>query len=84
MTERVKPTSESDAHASTHTSTPVVLCVAPTGTRRNKTDHPELPMTAAEIGREASRCVEAGATVTRGSGIATADQARLICGVTQV
>ena len=62
MTERVNPTSESDSHASVHTPIPVVLCVAPNGARRNKTDHPELPMTAAEIGREALRCVEAGAT----------------------
>jgi 3-keto-5-aminohexanoate cleavage enzyme len=62
VTERENPTSESNSHTLEHTPAPVVLCVAPNGARRTKSDHPDLPMTAAEIGREASRCMEAGAT----------------------
>jgi 3-keto-5-aminohexanoate cleavage enzyme len=37
--------------------------VAPNGARRGKADHPNLPMTADEIAREAALCSEAGATV---------------------
>jgi 3-keto-5-aminohexanoate cleavage enzyme len=36
--------------------------VAPNGARRTKTDHPRLPITAAELGAEASACRAAGAT----------------------
>lgn len=54
-------TSETALHPSTRT--PVVLCVAPNGARRTPTDHPALPLTGPEIAREASRCMEAGASV---------------------
>lgn len=42
---------------------PVVICVAPNGARRTQKDHPALPMTAAELGREAAACANAGASV---------------------
>jgi 3-keto-5-aminohexanoate cleavage enzyme len=42
---------------------PVIIAVAPNGGRRSKADHPALPMTAAEIAREAPPWVEAGASV---------------------
>jgi uncharacterized protein (DUF849 family) len=42
---------------------PAVICVAPTGARRSKADHPNLPLTPAEIAREAVACAEAGARV---------------------
>jgi uncharacterized protein (DUF849 family) len=42
---------------------PLVVMVAPNGARRTKADHPDLPITPAEIAREAARCAEAGATV---------------------
>jgi 3-keto-5-aminohexanoate cleavage enzyme len=44
-------------------SQPLVITVAPNGARRNKTDHSALPMTSAEIAREAARCREAGAAM---------------------
>jgi 3-keto-5-aminohexanoate cleavage enzyme len=43
--------------------TPLVVMVAPNGARRTKADHASLPITPAEIAREAVRCAEAGATV---------------------
>jgi uncharacterized protein (DUF849 family) len=43
--------------------TPLVVMVAPNGARRTKADHAELPITPAEIAREAARCAEAGASV---------------------
>jgi 3-keto-5-aminohexanoate cleavage enzyme len=43
--------------------TPLVVMVAPNGARRTKADHPELPITPAEIAREAELCCAAGATV---------------------
>ncbi len=39
----------------------LVIAVAPTGARRRKADHPNLPITAAEVAREAARCRAAGA-----------------------
>ncbi|HEV3158139.1 MAG TPA: 3-keto-5-aminohexanoate cleavage protein [Candidatus Baltobacteraceae bacterium] len=42
---------------------PFALALAPTGARRNKTDHPALPMTPDEIVRETALSVEAGATM---------------------
>ncbi|MBK7719511.1 MAG: 3-keto-5-aminohexanoate cleavage protein [Simplicispira sp.] len=42
---------------------PVVICVAPNGARRTKKDHPSIPMTASELGREAAACADAGASV---------------------
>lgn len=45
------------------TPAPVVICVAPNGARRTKKDHPALPMTAEELGREAAACADAGASV---------------------
>ncbi|HEX6111856.1 MAG TPA: 3-keto-5-aminohexanoate cleavage protein, partial [Geminicoccaceae bacterium] len=43
--------------------TPLVVMVAPNGARRTKTDHPQLPLTPAEIAREAELCAAAGASV---------------------
>jgi uncharacterized protein (DUF849 family) len=37
--------------------------VAPNGVRRTKADHPQLPLTPAEIAREAELCCAAGATI---------------------
>lgn len=45
------------------TSTPLVVAVAPNGARKTKADHPELPISAGEIGRTAAACAEAGATM---------------------
>lgn len=42
---------------------PTIIAVAPNGARRTKTDHPRIPLTVAEIGRDAARCVEAGAAM---------------------
>lgn len=42
---------------------PVVICIAPNGARRTHADHPALPITPAEIAREAAACADAGATV---------------------
>jgi uncharacterized protein (DUF849 family) len=43
--------------------TPLVVMVAPNGARRTRADHPELPITPAEIAGEAELCCAAGATV---------------------
>lgn len=43
------------------TNAPLVVCVAPTGARRSKSDHAALPLTAQEIVQEAQRCAAAGA-----------------------
>jgi 3-keto-5-aminohexanoate cleavage enzyme len=43
--------------------TPLVVAVAPNGARRTKADHPRLPLTPAEIAREAELCAAAGASV---------------------
>jgi uncharacterized protein (DUF849 family) len=42
---------------------PLVVMVAPNGARRTKADHPGLPITPAEIAREAAACAEAGASL---------------------
>lgn len=39
---------------------PLILTVAPNGARRGKADHPHLPLTAAELAREAALCRDAG------------------------
>lgn len=44
-------------------SRPFAIAVAPNGARRTKKDHPRLPMTAAEIGRDAAEAWEAGAAM---------------------
>lgn len=44
------------------TEAPVVLCAAPTGARRTKKDHPALPLSTAEIARDAVACAAAGAS----------------------
>jgi 3-keto-5-aminohexanoate cleavage enzyme len=41
---------------------PVVICVAPNGARKNKRDHAQLPMTPLELAEDARRCQDAGAT----------------------
>lgn len=43
--------------------TPFILCVAPNGARRGKADHPHLPITVAEIARDAAATSEAGAAM---------------------
>ena len=40
---------------------PVVICVAPNGARRGKTDHARIPLTAAELAAEAEAVADAGA-----------------------
>ena len=42
---------------------PLIIAVAPNGARKVKTDHPEIPLTAAELAQTAARCVEAGASM---------------------
>ena len=42
---------------------PLVVMVAPTGARRTRADHPNLPVTPDEIAREAELCCAAGASV---------------------
>lgn len=42
---------------------PFAIAVAPNGARRTKVDHPRLPMTAAEIARDAAEALEAGAAM---------------------
>jgi len=43
--------------------TPFVLMAAPNGAKRGKADHPALPVTAAEVAREAAACHAAGASL---------------------
>lgn len=43
--------------------TPFAIAVAPNGARRGKADHPRLPMTAAEIARDAKEALAAGAAM---------------------
>ena len=40
-----------------------MICVAPNGARKSKSDHPHLPITPAELAQEARACAEAGAHV---------------------
>ena len=40
---------------------PTLIAVAPNGARKNKDSHPNIPLTAEEIGLEAKSCMEAGA-----------------------
>ena len=44
-------------------SSPAILCVAPNGARRTRRDHPNLPVTPAELGRAAAESLEAGAAM---------------------
>lgn len=44
-------------------SGPFAIAVAPNGARRGKADHPALPLTAAEIARDAAQSLEAGAAM---------------------
>lgn len=48
---------------STWTAAHAVICVAPNGARRTQADHPALPLTTAQIAREAAACADAGASV---------------------
>lgn len=43
-------------------STPLVICVAPNGARRGRSEHAALPLTIEETVAEAERCVVAGAS----------------------
>lgn len=45
------------------TEHPFAIAVAPNGARRTKADHPRLPMSAAEIARDAAEALEAGAAM---------------------
>jgi uncharacterized protein (DUF849 family) len=42
---------------------PAIVAVAPNGARKLKADHPAVPLTAAELGRCAAECAEAGAAM---------------------
>ena len=42
---------------------PLLIAVAPNGARRDKNDHPRLPVTIDETAREAAACREAGAAM---------------------
>lgn len=42
--------------------TPYIVGVAPNGARKTQSDHPALPMTAAELARTAAACCDAGAS----------------------
>ena len=44
-------------------TTPVAIAVAPNGGRRTKADHPEIPLTPAELARTAAECLDAGAAM---------------------
>lgn len=44
-------------------ATPIAVAVAPNGARRVKSDHPALPVTAAEIAASAAECLEADAAM---------------------
>ncbi|MET2828447.1 3-keto-5-aminohexanoate cleavage protein [Mesorhizobium shangrilense] len=44
-------------------SRPISIAVAPNGGRKTQADHPALPMTAAELARVGSLCLEAGASM---------------------
>ncbi|HAO88477.1 MAG TPA: class III aminotransferase, partial [Gammaproteobacteria bacterium] len=39
---------------------PVLITVAPNGARKLKQDHPQLPLTAYELGETAAACSAAG------------------------
>ncbi|MCO6391049.1 3-keto-5-aminohexanoate cleavage protein [Aliihoeflea aestuarii] len=45
------------------TEHPFAIAVAPNGARRTKADHPRLPISAAEIARDAAEALEAGAAM---------------------
>lgn len=47
----------------THLDHSCMVIVAPNGARKNKLDHPALPITANEIAKEVSLCVAAGASM---------------------
>ena len=42
---------------------PIMITVAPNGARKLKQDHPQLPLTATELGETAAACSEAGASM---------------------
>ncbi|MBI1209596.1 MAG: 3-keto-5-aminohexanoate cleavage protein [Azospirillum sp.] len=42
---------------------PALIMVAPNGARRNKADHPQLPISPAELANAAAACLEAGAAL---------------------
>lgn len=44
-------------------SRPFAIAVAPNGARRTKADHPRLPLSAAELARDAEEALEAGAAM---------------------
>ena len=43
--------------------TPLAIAIAPTGARKQKSDHPHIPITPDEVAREAAACVEQGAVL---------------------
>jgi 3-keto-5-aminohexanoate cleavage enzyme len=42
---------------------PVIISVAPNGSSKTKNDHPNLPISPAELAKEAEKCKEEGATL---------------------
>lgn len=44
-------------------TTPLILTVAPNGAYKQRADHAALPLTAAELARDAKACVQAGAAM---------------------
>lgn len=46
-----------------YSSHPVAIAVAPNGGRHTKADHPDIPLTPAELARTAAECLEAGAAM---------------------
>ena len=45
------------------TMTPLILTVAPNGAYKQTTDHPAVPLTAAQLARDAKLCLDAGAAM---------------------
>lgn len=53
----------SDCCFTTDDAVPLLITVAPNGARKGKADHPAIPMSPAELAREAAACREAGAAM---------------------
>ncbi len=56
-------TSDDSANAPTGRCDPVIVCAAPTGARRSRRDHPNLPITPDEVAATAGECLDAGAAM---------------------
>ncbi|MEM7653568.1 MAG: 3-keto-5-aminohexanoate cleavage protein, partial [Pseudomonadota bacterium] len=53
---------QTDSSSSTSPK-PLIIAVAPNGARKVKSDHPAIPLTPAELAREAAACADAGASM---------------------